>query len=79
VPTTVMALAYHAAGHAVANIVQGLDLHPVSVPVDGVHNGVVADHAGVGELRANHRLDADTQKLSWPKPCGRVIDSCERD
>jgi hypothetical protein len=60
VPTTVMALAFHAAGHAVANIVQGLDLHPVSVPLDGVHNGVVVDHVRVGELRAPHRLNADT-------------------
>jgi hypothetical protein len=30
VPLTQMAGAYHAAGHAVANIVQGLDLHPVN-------------------------------------------------
>src|ERR1700687_1614606 len=63
VPITVMAGAYHAAGHAVANIVQGLDLHPVSVPVDGLHNGVIVDHTRVAELRAPHDLNVDTFTL----------------
>jgi hypothetical protein len=63
VPLTQMAGAYHAAGHAVANIVQGLDLHPVTVPVDGQHNGVVVDHERVAELRPTHELHADTFTL----------------
>ena len=63
VPLTVMGGAYHAAGHAVANIVQGLDLHPVSVPVDGLHNGVVVDHTRVAELRAPHAANVDTFAL----------------
>lgn len=60
---TLMAGAYHAAGHAVANIVQGLDLHPVSVPVDGQHNGVVVDYGRVADLWAPHELNADTFTL----------------
>lgn len=63
VPLTILAGAYHAAGHAVANIVQGLDLHPVSVPVDGLHNGVVVDHMRVAELQAPHALNVDTFSL----------------
>jgi hypothetical protein len=43
-----MAGAYHA-GHAMANIVQGLGLHPVSVPVDSLHSGVIVDHTRVTE------------------------------
>ena len=38
-----MAGAYHA-GYAVANIVQGLGLHPVSVPVDSLHSGTSFRH-----------------------------------
>jgi hypothetical protein len=60
---TLMVGAYHAAGHAVANIVQGLDLHPVSVPVNGQHNGVIVDYTRVAELRAPHDLNADTFTL----------------
>lgn len=63
VPMTLLAGAYHAAGHAVANIVQGLDLHPVSVPVDGLHNGIVVDHTRVAELQAPHALNVDTFSL----------------
>lgn len=63
IPLTQLAGAYHAAGHAVANIVQGLDLHPVTVPVDGQHNGVVVDHGRVAELRPTHELHADTFTL----------------
>lgn len=63
VPLTVMAGAYHAAGHAVANIVQGLDLHPVAMPVDGVHNGAIVDHVRVAEIRPTHELNADTFSL----------------
>jgi len=63
VALTQMAGAYHAAGHAVANIVQGLDLHPVTVPVNGQHNGVVVDHERVAELRPTHELHAETFAL----------------
>jgi hypothetical protein len=57
-----MAGAYHAAGHAVVNIVEGLDLHPVTVPVDGQLNGVVVDHVRVAEL-------PPTNSMPIPSPC----------
>jgi hypothetical protein len=70
-----MAGAYHAAGHAVANIVEGLDLHPVTVPVDDQHNGVVVDHVRVAELRATHEMPIPSPCIGrhcWRKKCAPI-------
>jgi hypothetical protein len=54
------AAAYHAAGHAVISIVQGLEIHSVTVLPGSNHNGA---NGKLSELNATHRLASDIFEL----------------
>jgi len=54
--------AFHVAGHAVISIVQGLELHPPTLPVAGQHNGVVSS-GRLWSSRATHGLGEDIFRL----------------
>ena len=62
VSPAVLAGAYHVAGHAVISIIEGLELHPPTLPLAGQHNGVVSN-GRLWSARATHGLGEDIFRL----------------